>query len=168
MDPGSFIPVTLEMDYDFLSEPEETVTIESHQFDMEAARFLCNLDIEVLTGRDRDFDTLEYAIFAARNARSDVLYHPEDYTAIDTATNSLEDTSVDSDATVPTSNVSTPSISKEAVPENIKPPDPGEPTTVPPDDDFDNVHDENLSDPVHYKRVRATHKTDNPESLRKY
>ena len=191
MDPDTYESVTLAMDYDFLSEPEETVTIGNHQFDIDTARFLCNLDIDVLTGRDRTFDTLEYAIFAARNTRTDVLYQPMDPTAI----NVPDDASFDSGATIPTSNVSSPSVPKDTEPpdpgevttttsNNMKvpdsgetstepsstkePPDPGEVVTVPPNDEFDDAQDENVSEPVHYKRVRATHKTDNPEGLRKY
>ena len=53
MDPESYDFVTLTMDFDYLSQPEETVDIDHYQFDKDTAQFLCKLDLDVLMGRDR-------------------------------------------------------------------------------------------------------------------
>ena len=99
MDPESYDFVTLAMDFDYLSQPEETVDIDHYQFDKDTAQFLCKLDLDVLMGRDRDFDTMEYAMFAAKNARADILYQPQLFPE-------TQPTDDDSEATVITDNTS--------------------------------------------------------------
>ena len=102
------------MDYDFLSEPGETVDINHYQFDKDTAQFLCKLDLDVLMGRDRKFDTMEYAMFAARNARTDTLYESELFPNSPTTDN-------DSEATVITDNTSSKQNDKEKSSEQGRP-----------------------------------------------
>ena len=196
LDPEDHTFVTLAMDFDYLSEPEEKVNIDNYEFDKDTARFLCHLDLDVLLGRDRPFDTLEYAMFAAKNARSDILYNPPLFTE-ESDPHASDD---DSEATIRVDNTSK---SKEApvaeqgepeppdmtqgepvpkqgepepttTPQNASkseidaaiPPKPGE--TIIPNVTDDMEDPDTLSEPVHYKRVRAKHNIGNPEALRKY
>ena len=181
LDPEDHTFVTLTMDFDYLSQPEETVSIGNYEFDRDTARFLCHLDLDVLLGRDRSFDTLEYARFAAKNARSDILYNPPLLTE-DSTTHVPDD---DSEATFQVDNTSKSKQLGETMPKQGEPepsttpqdaskseidasipPKPGEIVTPIIEDDMEDP--ENLAEPMYYKRVRAKHNTNNPESLRKY
>ena len=82
-------------------------------------------------------------------------------------------------------------VPEEVVPDNVpeveprKPPNPGEPSPIPgtiprqssnegeptippPEVDFVPSQEEHVSKPIHYRRPRATHKTENLEGYRKY
>ena len=138
-------PVKLELDINYCEEflhtsPDQNPPLQRLTFKQKTSRFLCNLSYQTLTGQDRDFDTLSYARYVSRVARTDNystssikddILKNRLYTSMpSTSKDSADDSALD-DATVQTSNTTKPTTGETGEPSDNPPSSTGDQTLLP-------------------------------------